>query len=209
MSVKLEYYFSMVSPWAFIGHDPFMNIVAKHRIAVAYHPIALPQVFESTGGTPLAKRHPARTAYRFLELQRWREKRGLDFSLKPEFWPFDFNLADRIVIAICDAGGDPAPFMRAGFNASWCEARNMADEATLGDILTAQGYESAAILAAAKSDTVVEAYAKNSENAIEQGYFGSPVYVLNGEIFWGQDRLELLEDALQSGRAPYRVPEPV
>ncbi|MBZ0217989.1 MAG: 2-hydroxychromene-2-carboxylate isomerase [Fimbriimonadaceae bacterium] len=207
MSVKLDYYFSMISPWAFIGHDPFMDIVAKHRVAVAYRPMSLPQVFEGTGGVTLAKRHPSRTAYRLLELQRWREKRGLDFPLEPEFWPFDFNLADRIVIAINEAGEDPARFLRAGFHASWCEARNMADEATLTDVLNAEGYDSTAIINAAKTEAIGDAYADNTKTAIGQGFFGSPVYVLNGEIFWGQDRLDLLDDALHSGRAPYRVPD--
>lgn len=209
MSIRLEYYFSMVSPWAFIGHALFMEIVARHRIAVAYHPVALPEVFENTGGLPLAKRHPARTAYRFLELQRWREKRGLDFALQPAFWPFDVNQADRIVIALCEAGENPVSFIRAGFAASWAEGRNMAEAVVLADVLDANGYDCASTTAAAKSKSVSDAYERNTKNAIENGYFGSPVYVLNGECFWGQDRLELLEDALQSGRAPYRVPAAV
>jgi len=206
MSVKLDYYFSMVSPWAFIGHDLFMEIVKKHHVSVSYHPMALPRVFEQTGGVPLAKRHPARTAYRLLELQRWREKRGLDFPLQPKHWPFDFNLADRIVIAICESTETPERFMRAAFHACWCEAADLADEAELKTILDANGYDSAAILEKAKSDSAEEVYEKNIKTAIDQGYFGSPVYVLNGEVFWGQDRLDMLEDALRSGRAPYAVP---
>ena len=205
MSVKLDYYFSMVSPWAFIGHDVFTDIVVKHRIAVSYRPIALPQVFEHTGGVPLAKRHPARTAYRFLELQRWREKRNIKFSLKPEFWPFDFHLADRVVIAICQTHKDPEPFIRAGFYACWREGRDMADEAILAEVLDNNGYDSAAMITVAKTETVGDTYAQNIKTAIDKGYFGSPVYVLDGEMFWGQDRLDLLEDALKSGRAPYHV----
>ena len=207
MSVKLDYYFSMVSPWAFIGHDVFMDIVAKHRVAVAYKPVSLPDVFAGTGGLMPADRPPSRVAYRWLELQRWREKRGLDFPLAPEFWPFDFKLADRIIIAISDAGEDPSKFLRGGFHAIWTEGRNLADEATLTEVLMTQGYDAAAIITAAKSDAVGSTYEKNSQTAIEHKYFGSPVYVLNGEMFWGQDRLELLEDALRSGREPFRIPD--
>jgi 2-hydroxychromene-2-carboxylate isomerase len=203
---KIDYYFSMVSPWAFIGHDTFMEIVKRHNVDVTYHPIKLLEVFENTGGTPLPKRHVSRTDYRFLELQRWREKRGLNFDLKPPHWPFPFQMADHVVIAIQESGKDPSDFMRAGYLASWVEGRDMADEAVLSDILAATGHDAAAILAAAKTDEVAEKYTADTALCCEKGYFGSPAYVLNGELFWGQDRLDLLDDALASQRAPYSVP---
>ncbi len=203
---KIDYYFSMVSPWAFIGHDTFMDVVKRHNVDVTYHPIKLLEVFENTGGTPLPKRHVSRTDYRFLELQRWREKRGLKFDLKPPHWPYPFQMADHVVIAIQDSGKDPSGFMRAGFLASWIEGRDMSDEEVLGEVLAATGHDAAAILAAAKADKVAEEYTGNTAHCSEKGYFGSPAYVLGGELFWGQDRLELLDDALSSKRAPYSVP---
>ncbi len=203
---KIDYYFSMVSPWAFIGHDTFMDIVKRHDVDVAYHPVKLLEVFENTGGTPLPKRHVSRTNYRLLELQRWREKRGLEFDLNPPHWPFPFQMADQVVIAIQQSGNDPSGFMRAGFRASWMEGRDMSDEAVLAELLTATGHDAAAILAAAKTDKVAETYAANTALCCEKGYFGSPGYVLNGELFWGQDRLDLLDDALSSKRAPYSIP---
>jgi len=202
---KIDCYFSMVSPWAFIGHDTFMEIVKRHNVDVTYHPVKLLEVFENTGGTPLPKRHVSRTNYRMLELQRWRQKRGLKFDLNPPHWPYPFQMADHVVIAIVASGKDPSDFMRAGFHASWIEGRDMADEAVLGDVLTASGHDAAAILAAAKTDEIAEKYTSNTAHCCENGYFGSPGYVLNGELFWGQDRLELLDDALTAKREPYAV----
>jgi 2-hydroxychromene-2-carboxylate isomerase len=206
MSRQVEYYFSMLSPWAFIGHDAFMEIIQEYKLNVAYRPMSLGRVFEETGGLPLARRHPVRQRYRFVELQRWREKRGLDFRLQPKFWPFDVNLADRIVCAIVESGQDPAPFMARCFRAIWHDERNMADEAELAGVLEAVGMKGDVLIKAARDERIGALYDRNCAYAIEQGYFGSPCYVLDGEPFWGQDRLDLLVDALKSGRAPYLPP---
>lgn len=202
---KIEYYFSMVSPWAFIGHDTFMDIIKTHDVDLTYHPTQLLNVFDKTGGLPMPKRHPARLAYRMLELQRWREKRNMKFDLQPAHWPYDFSNADKIIIAIQNSGVDPAAFVKAGYLATWAEGRDMADEATLTDVLARNGYDADAILTVSKSDEVSAEYDANTKAASENGYFGSPAYVLNGELFWGQDRLDLLNDALKVGRPPYKA----
>ena len=206
MSQEIEYYFSMISPWAFIGHDPFMELIQTYELRVAYRPMFLGSVFAETGGVPLGQRPPARQNYRLIELQRWREKRGLDFKLKPKNWPFDVKLADRIVCAIVDSGQNPSPFMARCFLAIWRDERDMANEAELADVLEAVGMKGEALIAAAKEERIGKIYDDNTKYAIDHGYFGSPCYVLNGEPFWGQDRLDLLADALKSGRKPYLPP---
>src|SRR5262245_28836735 len=115
----IDYYFSLLSPWAYIGHAPFMEIVRRHGVTVRYKPVALAQVFTETGGLPLPKRHPARQRYRMFELQRWREKRGLNFHLKPQHWPFDPRLADGVVLAAQEAGLDLEPFVTLAFKGAW------------------------------------------------------------------------------------------
>jgi 2-hydroxychromene-2-carboxylate isomerase len=72
-----------------------MAIAGEHGLAVNHKPVFLGRVFAETGGLPLPQRHPARQRYRLVELQRWRDKRGLSFRLQPRHWPFDVNLADR------------------------------------------------------------------------------------------------------------------
>jgi 2-hydroxychromene-2-carboxylate isomerase len=204
MPRKVDYYFTLLSPWAYIGHAAFMDIARRHRVAVNYKPVALAQVFEATGGLPLARRHPARQRHRMFELQRWREKRGLSFHLHPKFWPFDVNLADRFVIASVAGGHDPDRFLRSGFAAVWEGERNLGEESTLIDIAGAAGLPAAGLLSAAKADAAQKRYEQHVRDAIAADAFGSPCYVLDGEVFWGQDRLELLNDALASGRPPYR-----
>lgn len=203
MPRSIDYYFSLTSPWAYIGHRPFVDIAQRHGVAINHKPIFLGRVFAETGGQPLPQRHPARQRYRMIELQRWREKRGLSFSLKPKFWPFDVSLADRFVIAITAAKQDPDPFMRRAFAGIWEEDRNLADPVVVAELAEGAGLDSTALIEAAQGVMTEAVYSLNLENAVAHDVFGSPAYVLDGEVFWGQDRLELLDDALASGRSPF------
>jgi 2-hydroxychromene-2-carboxylate isomerase len=205
MPRSLDYYFSMASPWAYIGHAPFMEIAARHGLEINHKPIFLGRVFAETGGQPLPQRHPARQRYRLVELQRWREKRGLTFNLKPKFWPLDVNLADRFVIAIAAARQDPDPFLRRAFAGIWEEERNLADPLVIAELAEAAGLDSTSLLETAGGAMTEALYGLNLENAVAGDVFGSPAYVLDGEVFWGQDRLELLGDALASGRPPFKL----
>lgn len=204
MSRAIDYYFSLPSPWAYIGHKPFRDLVAAHDLKVTHKPVFLGELFAETGGLPLGKRHPVRQRYRMLELQRWRARRGLDFHLRPKHWPFDGRVPDGLVIAAIEAGHDPDRLLRRAFPAVWEEQRDLADAATLIGLAEEAGLPGKTLLARAKSDEIGAIYEQNRQDALAAGVFGSPAYVLDGEVFWGQDRIELLGDALQSGRAAYR-----
>ena len=203
MAKQIDYYFSCVSPWAYIGHAMFQDLAKTHGCKVVYKPVMLGELFAETGGLPLGKRHPARQRYRMMELQRWREKRGLSFHLKPQHWPFDAKLADTMVIAAIRSGRDPEPFMCAVFKGSWEEQLNFSDTSVLADAADRAGLPGAELLKQAAAPEVAAIYEKNREDAIAADVFGSPGYVVEGEVFWGQDRLELLADALKSGRKPF------
>lgn len=203
MSQPIAYYFSLVSPWSYIGHALFLDIASRHGATIAYKPVPLNDVFSETGGLPLAKRHPARQAYRMVELQRWRSRRGLSFHLKPAHWPFDADPANRAVLAILADPGDPGGFVGKVFAAVWEQQRDLADPAVIAELLAEAGFDAEAILDRAQSLEIASHYERNRREAIVSGVFGAPSYVRAGEIFWGQDRLELLEDALASGRPPF------
>jgi 2-hydroxychromene-2-carboxylate isomerase len=207
MSRTVDYYYSLQSPWAYIGHAPFMAVAARHGLQVNHKPIFLGRVFAETGGLPLGKRHPARQRYRLVELQRWREKRGVALNLHPKHWPFEPALADRFVIAIVAAHDDPDPFLRRAFAGVWEEERDLADPLVVAALAEAASLDPTTLLETAQGDLTEALYALNLENAIEAGVFGSPAYVVDGEVFWGQDRIELLDDALSSGRRAYRPEE--
>jgi 2-hydroxychromene-2-carboxylate isomerase len=203
MPPAITYAFSLASPWAYLGFGAFCELVDRHQLEVTYRPMLLGEVFAETGGLPLPKRHPARQAYRLVELQRWRAKRNLPLNLSPKGWPCDITLADRLVIAIVQAGQCPRGFMLAVHRGIWVLDRKLDDEATLAAALIAHGHSRDLILAA-QSELVTKTYQDNRDWAIANGIFGAPSYVLDGEIFWGQDRLEALGEALASGREPFR-----
>jgi 2-hydroxychromene-2-carboxylate isomerase len=202
----IDYYFTQVSPYAYLGHRALVDLAGKHGAKIRYKPVILAKVFENSGALPLAQRPKARQDYRFLELQRWRAARGLPLNLKPKHFPTNPAPADRSVIALVDAGRDPADYMERVFRACWAEERDISERATLAELLAAADHDAAAILAAAEAPQTQQAYERNTSEAVAENAIGSPTYVLNGEVFWGQDRLDLLAEALVSGRAPYRVP---
>lgn len=204
MPRSIDYYFSLQSPWAYIGHAPFMDVVKAHDLRVNYKPVVLVDLFSETGGLPLMKRHPVRQRYRMVELQRWRDKRGLNFQLQPAHWPFNSRLADGVVIAAVEAGHDPDAFLRRAYAAVWEQGLNLAEATTLVKLADGAGLPGAELVQRSGSDEVSAAYEQNRQDALAADVFGSPVYVLEDEVFWGQDRIELLADALKSGRAPYR-----
>lgn len=204
MARHVDYYFSTPSPWTFMGHAPFMDLVRTYGLDVAFRPVALGPVFAETGGLPLPKRAPPRQRYRLLELQRWRVKRGVELHVHPRFWPFDATRADLMVIAAVQAGLPVDAFLRRIFSGVWQRQENLADPAHLAAIADEAGLPGSSLALASEGEAAASAYAENRGLALAADVFGAPSYVLDGEVFWGQDRLDLLADALASGRAPYK-----
>lgn len=207
MPRTVDYYFTLQSPWTYLGHATFLDIAGRHGCAVVYRPVPLRAVFDETGGLPLPKRHPVRQRYRLMDLQRWRERRNVPLVMQPKHFPFDPSLADRFLVAIVQAGGDPGRFMAEVMAGVWARNQDMAQPEAIAGIARATGFDADELARAAESEAVIQRYESTIAMAIEAGVFGAPSYVLDGEVFWGQDRLELLDSALASGRAPYR-PDP-
>ena len=203
MPRTIDYYFTLVSPWAYLGHRVFIDIARKHDARVHYRPLALGAVFPESGGLPLAKRHPLRVNYRHVELQRWRARRSLAMNIKPKFWPFEPTFVDCIVVALQARGDDVEAFLPRAFAAIFEEERDLKDPATVHALLDAGGLDADAVMKAAVDAKTKAIYEADTRRALEVGVFGSPAYVLDHEIFWGQDRLDMLDEALGSGRAPF------
>lgn len=206
MPRTIDYYFSHASPWAYLGHQPFLEIARRHGAAVNYKPVYLRRVLAETGGVRLPKRHPARQHYRLVDLKRWREKRNRPkFNLQPDLPDFDPSLVDRFAIAIVMAHGDPGDFIERTLCAIWETECDVDDEAVVASLAREVGLDPGPLLASARDSMTEALYVLNMENAVDRDVFGSPSYVLDGEVFWGQDRLDLLDDALGSGRPPFRA----
>lgn len=204
MPRQIDYYFTLLSPWTYLGHGAFVDLAKQHGLEVHYRPTPLRSVFDETGGLPLPRRHPVRQRYRVLELQRWRARRNLPLTLFPKFFPYDVSLADRMVLAVAARGDDPAGFVGEVLADVWAREQDMSRPELVLASAGRAGLETKGLIEAAQSDATGQAYQAAIAEAVAAGVFGAPSYVLGGEIFWGQDRLDLLSDALASGRAPYR-----
>ena len=196
MSKTVAYYFSLVSPWTSLGDARLREIAARHGARVIHKPMNLGQVFPATGGLPLAKRAPQRQAYRLVELSRWSKHLDRPITLHPKYFPCDESRAAALVIAAQRNGDDVGDLVNAILATVWVNEGNIADEITLIAVAAGVGLDGEKLLAAANDPDISEQWSRNSEQAIEQGVFGSPFYVVDGEPFWGQDRLEMVEAAL-------------
>jgi len=198
VSHSVDYYFVPQSPWAYLGHQRFQNILKKSGASVRVMPFDLGgKVFPISGGLPLGQRAPQRQAYRLTELERFSKWLGAPLHLKPTFFPVSGDDAAKLIIAVDMAVGADAAMTISGaiLSAVWSQQRNIADEKTLMELLTEQQLP-AACLEQAYSQAVHDRYESYTQMAIDAGVFGAPSYVLAGEIFWGQDRLDFVERAL-------------
>lgn len=206
MPPSIDYFLTSVSPWTYLGHDAARALAAKHGATLNVRPVNLAEMFKVSGQVPLSERAAVRQRYRLIELQRYAEMRGKKINLKPRFFPTNPALADLTICAIVAGGGDSFDYMGSVFAAVWADEQDIADEATLAALLTANGYDASAILNRAKSPEIAAIRARNTEDAIAADATGVPSFVLNGEPFWGQDRLDMLDRALSTGRAPFGAP---
>jgi len=198
VSHSVDYYFVPQSPWAYLGHQRFQNILKKSGASVRVMPFDLGgKVFPISGGLPLGQRAPQRQAYRLTELERFSKWLGAPLHLKPTFFPVGGDDAAKLIIAVDMAVGADAAMNISGaiLSAVWSQQRNIADEKTLMELLHEQQLP-AACLEQSYSQAVHERYESYTQMAIDAGVFGAPSYVLAGEIFWGQDRLDFVERAL-------------
>lgn len=200
----VNYYFSLISPYSWLGHATLLEIAREAGAQLRYRPVRIFDLFDANGGLPLGKRAPARQRYRLVELQRWRETRGLPLNLAPRFYPVDIALADRCAIALVEGGHDPSGYMERVFRALWAQDRDVADREVIAELLAAEGFDAAAVIEQAGTGAIEAVYADNTHSAIGADLPGLPGYVLHGEPFWGQDRLDALRAALLQPRAPYR-----
>ncbi len=192
----IDYYLTLISPWAYLGSRRFEEIATRHGAEVRVKPVDYGVIFPRTGGLPLAKRAPERQAYRLTELKRWREHLGMALNLHPKHFPVPDGLAACMVIAAGERGGDALRLAHAALRAVWTEDKDLTDGATLERIAGATGHDGAALMAAAQEPATRARYEALSEEAIERGVFGAPTYVYKDELFWGQDRLDFLDRAL-------------
>jgi len=198
MSKTIDYYFAPQSPWTYLGHQRFLQIAQAAGATVRVMPMDLGQVFPLSGGLPLGKRAPQRQAYRLVELARFSKAMHLPLNLHPQFFPVAGDAAAKLIIAVNIHHGTEAALAITGavLSAVWHEERDIADAATLAALLSEHQLD-AACLTLSNTPEVQSRYDSFTQSAINAQVFGAPTYVVNGEVFWGQDRLDFVAEALK------------
>ncbi len=202
MGLRIDYYFAPQSPWAYLGHQRFANMARAAAASVKLLPVDFGKVFAVSGGLPLAKRAPQRQAYRLLELQRFSRWLGLPLNLHPRHFPVPGDAAARLILAVDQQHGSDAAMRLSGavLSAVWADELNIDDAATLRELLRRCELP-ASCHDAAQAAEVQARYEAATRHAIDAGVLGAPSYVIDGEVFWGQDRLDFVERRLALSRS--------
>ena len=192
----IDYYVWLLSDWAYLGGVRFMQMAARHGVRVHYIPMRMQDVFASGGVIILADRSWQRQAYRIEELKRWRTRLGMPLNIEPRYFPADVDLASCMVIAGQRGGLPVGDFVNAVMRVIWAEDQNPTDPAVLATIAQRCGVDGDELIESARTEVVQAEYRDNTARALAAGVFGSPFYRFEGHLFWGQDRLDMLEEAI-------------
>jgi len=191
---KVEYFFDYVSPFAYLADTQLPALFARTKAEVVYRPFFLGGVMQASKNSPPIT-VPNKGRYMFTDIQRWAKRYGVPANPNPHF-PVNTLNAMRAAVAAVDQPNF-ADFHRAMFRGVWVDGQNLADEAVLKSTIDAAGLDGAALLARSKDQAVKDTLRKNSEEAVERGAFGAPTFFVGDEMFWGNDRLDFLEETLK------------
>lgn len=192
---RLEFYFDYASPFSYLADSRLGDLAKRTGASIVYKPILLGAVFKATGNvSPVTV--PAKAAYSGHDLRRWTRRYGAPFASNPHF-PMNTLRVMRGAVA-SQVAGCFAAYHRAVFSAMWEKGRHIAEEAVLREVLTGAGLDAASLLAGAETAEVKERLRAGTAEAVERGVFGVPSFWVGNELFWGNDRLDFVEEALSA-----------
>lgn len=190
---QIDYYFATLSPFCYLAGTRLEEVAAKHGATINYKPFDIITGFGRTGGTPPKDRHASRIEYRAQSLVREAKKLGMAFNLKPAHWPtngapsaYAFIAAQNAVAK--GASGDLGTLAHVILRSVWVDEKDIAEDDVVRACLTEAGFD--ASLADSGLLEGAETYARNLEDAVENGVFGAPFYIIGDQRFWGQDKIE-------------------
>lgn len=192
--MRIDCYCSVVSPFTYLAGDEPRKIADRRGAEMVWKPADFGRIFAASGGVPVPQRPWQRQEYRLQELPRIARRRGLPLTLHPAHWPTDPGPAHLALCAAAAAGADIGPALLAVARACWAEEKDVADPAVIAAALAEGGLDPA--LAADPGPDAAALHDANTREAIERGVFGAPFYIVGEEKFWGQDRLDYLDDHL-------------
>ncbi|TWO70291.1 2-hydroxychromene-2-carboxylate isomerase [Caenimonas sedimenti] len=196
MAKPVDFYFDFGSPAAYLAWTQMPRIAAETGATVNYKPFLLGGVFQSTGNkSPMEV--PAKGKYMLDDLQRFATRYGVQFAHNPHF-PINTLMLMRGATGL--QLRDPAkllPYGDAVYKAIWVDGKNMGDPATVGGVLQAAGFNPQELLALTAEQEVKDKLKADTAEAVARGVFGAPTFFIDGRMYWGQDRLDFVKEALQ------------
>ena len=196
MAKSVDFYFDVGSPAAYLAWTQMPRIAEATGATVNYKPFLLGGVFQSTGNkSPMEV--PAKGKYMLDDLQRYATRYGVQFAHNPHF-PINTLMLMRGATGL--QLRDPAkllPYGDAIYKAIWVEGKNMSDPATVGGVLHAAGFNPQELLALTADQEVKDKLKVDTAEAVARGVFGAPTFFIDGRMYWGQDRLDFVKEALQ------------
>ena len=196
MTKSVDFYFDVGSPTTYLAHNRLKQLKLEYGCSIIYHPVLLGGLFKASGNSsPVTV--PAKGRYMMMEdLPRFAKLYNVSLNNNPHFPINTLNLMRGAVSALNEAYFDT--YIDTIFNAIWVESRNMADIDTVIEVLSVAGLDAKAILEATQKPEVKQKLISNTEQAVERGLFGAPTMFVDGEMFFGQDRLQFVEAALKN-----------
>ena len=194
----IEFYFDFSSPYGYLGAQRIDAIGAEFGRAVTWRPILLGVVFKATGQSPLVSQN-LRGPYAKRDMARSARKLGIKFDF-PEGFPFSSIHACRVFYWLEGQSPEAArKYARAVFHSAFAEGRVVADPEPAVDLAVSLGHDRAAVVAGMQDPAIKERLRAETQAAIDKGVFGSPFVIVDGEPFWGNDRLGEVREWLQTG----------
>ncbi|KAL1606160.1 hypothetical protein SLS60_003561, partial [Paraconiothyrium brasiliense] len=198
----IEYYFSFISSWSYIGSRRFRELTLKHNAQIIYKPVDLMHLFSVSGGLPVKDRAAQRQAYRLLEFERWTKRNNLPIVKHPKHYPTNPSLAHRVLLAAINESGPDVDsihdYVLRSQDTVWVNEADIADPDVVLKNASASGLDGARLVNRAKQEKELSAQEQAlTREVVQKHYFGAPTYVYQGEPFWGQDRLDILDEVIQ------------
>lgn len=196
MTKTVEFYFDLGSPTTYLAHTQLAKICADTQSELIYIPMLLGGVFKATGNASPAV-IPAKGRYMFQDLDRFAKRYGVQLRFNPHF-PINTLILMRAVTGIqLHQPQRFAEFVDCLFRALWVEGRNLNDPQTIAAVMTENGFDPEEVLALSNDESVKAKLKENTEAAIKRGVFGAPSMFIGDQLFFGQDRLDFVEEALR------------
>jgi 2-hydroxychromene-2-carboxylate isomerase len=189
MAKQIEFYFDYGSPFSYLADTQLPALAKRTGAEIVYRPILLGAIFKATGNSsPISV--PLKGKYMGSDLQRWARRYGVAIKMNPNF-PFNTIRLMRGAVA-AQMQDKFARYHPAMFRAVWAEEKNVGKEEVLRELLSAAGIDPASI----DGEDVKNRLRGNTDEAVGRGVFGAPAFFVNGEIYWGNDRLDFVEEAV-------------